>query len=721
MLPSRTLFGYLLLLSLASTPLAQSGPATEKVITAIRVQEKIEVDGELNEAAWALAQPATDFIQVEPNLGQPATEQTEVWLLYDDENLYVGAICHESEDATIVVNDLRRDFSTRDNDVFEVALDTFDDDRNGFLFGTNPEGAKFDGQFGGEGSNLNRDWDGIWYTSVRRVPQGWQLEIAIPFRTLRFRRDKEQVWGINFLRRIRRKSEDSFWSPIPRTFRIMNVAYAGALLGIHDVRQGRNLKVKPYMVTPITRLQGDDVDFKPDAGVDVKLGVSSQLTLDLTVNTDFSQVEADEEQVNLTRFSLFFPEKREFFLENASIFQFGRSSGGGRRGGGRNRDLVPFFSRRIGIDSGEIIPILAGARLTGRVGRYNVGLLSMQADSLEDLASTNFSIVRVKRDVLRRSGVGGMWINKQDTEGNYNRTFGFDGNFTFYDYLDISSSILKTDSSEIAGNDSAGQFEMEWDDNLWKMKGAFLSIDDNFNPEVGFVPRTGIRKWSGEFGYSPRPGERIPAIRAFQPSIQSDYITNQEGVLETRRTRAQFRVQFQDGSDFTLSQERRFERLEEPFEIRDGQEIEIGDYAFNEFSASYSSDRSKAISGNARLSSGGFFDGDRDAYELGVRLQPNYRLRIEGTWSHNDIMLPTGGFSTELMRSRVFYSFSTRMFLNALIQYNGSAQEIVSNIRFNFIYKPLSDFFLVYNERRSSTGEILDRALIAKVTYVFDF
>ena len=699
----RSVFGFLLVLALARTALGQAGEAAGKQINAIRTQERINIDGELNEAAWKQGGPATGFIQ-----GEPATEQTEVWVLYDDENLYVGAICHESDMSAIVVNDLRRDFSTTDTDVFEVALDTFDDDRNGYLFGTNPVGAKFDGQLG---SNFNRDWDGIWYTSVKRGPRSWQLEMAIPFRTLRFKRGEAQVWGINFLRRIRRKSEDSFWSPIPRPFRVTKVAYAGVLHGVEGVRQSRNLKVKPYLVTPITRLEGDDVDVEPDAGFDVKMGVSSQLTLDMTVNTDFSQVEADEEQVNLTRFSLFFPEKREFFLENASIFQFGRSPGrggrGGRGGGGGSRDLVPFFSRRIGISDGQIIPILAGARLTGRIGKYNLGLLSMQTDSAGEIASTNFSIVRVKRDVLRRSEVGG--------------TFGFDGNFTFFEYLDISSSILKTESSELAGDDTAGQFEIDWDDNLWKMRGSFLSIDDNFNPEVGFVPRSGMRRWSGEFGYSPWPGERIPAIRAFQPSIQSNYITNQEGGLETRATRAQFRVQFQDGSNFTVAEEGKFERLIEPFEIREGQEIEVGDYAFNEFSISYSSDRSKAISGNARVSSGGFFDGDRDAYSLGVRLQPNYRLRMEGSWSHNDIMLPTGDFSTELLRSRVFYSFNTRMFLNTLIQYNSAVQEIVTNIRFNFIYKPLSDFFLVYNERRSSTGEVLDRALIAKITYLFDF
>ncbi len=695
----------------------------DKTIQAYRTTEEIAVDGVMDEEAWREAVPASDFLQSEPEFGRPASERTEVRLLYDDDYLYVGAYCFDSEGpAGVLVNDIRRDFSTRDNDVFEIVLDTFDDDRNGFLFGTNPEGARFDGQFGSEGGNFNRDWDAIWYTRARTTEQGWQLEMAIPFKTLRFQGAETQVWGVNFLRRIRRKNEDSFWSPIPRAFRITRVSLAGTLTGIQGVRQGRNLYVKPYLVAPLTRFEGDDVDFRPEAGLDVKYGLNSQLTLDLTLNTDFSQVEADEERINLTRFSLFFPEKREFFLENSSIFQFGPGrGGGGGGGGGRAPDLVPFFSRRIGISDGELVPILGGARLSGRMGHYTLGLLTMRADEAGEIPSTHFSVVRVKRDLLRRSDVGALFVDKRDSTGLTNRTFGVDTNFRFFEYLDVSGSVLRTDTPGAEGGESAAQAQLEWDDDLYSLRIGYLTIGDDFNPEVGFVRRVGIRQTSGRFEWNPRPGERIPSIRKLGPSIRADYITDQEGQLETRQLDGGFEVQFQDGGFLRFSQEFTFERLDEPFEVRDGQFIGEGDYGFNEFSASYSSDRSKMLSGNLRYATGGFFDGERDSYRVGLQLQPGYRFSAGMTWSHNQLDLPSGGFSTDLVSSRFAYSFNTRMFLNALVQYNSASGEISSNIRFNFNYKPLNDFFLVYNERRSSSGEVLDRALIAKLTYVFSF
>ncbi len=693
----------------------------DKSIGAYRVEEKIVIDGQLDENSWEMAVPAGDFIQSEPEFGKPATELTEVRLLYDDENLYVGAFCFDSEGRKgVLVNDIRRDFNTRDSDVFEIVLDTFDDDRNGFVFGTNPEGARFDGQFGSEGGSFNRDWDAIWYTRARITERGWQLEMAIPFKTLRFQKAEAQVWGVNFLRRIRRKNEDSFWSPIPRAFRITRVSLAGSLTGIQGVRQGRNLYVKPYLVAPITRFEEDDVDFRPEAGLDVKYGLNSQLTLDLTINTDFSQVEADEERINLTRFSLFFPEKREFFLENSSIFEFGPGRRGGG-GGGRGPDLVPFFSRRIGISDGELVPILGGARLTGRIGNYTLGLLTMQADETGEVPSTNFTVLRVRRDIFRRSDVGALFVNKRDADGYQNRTIGFDTNFKFFEYLDVFGAVLQTDTPGVDQGESAVQAQVEWDDDVFRIRAGYLTIDDEFNPEVGFVRRVGIKKTTGSFEWSPRPGERIPSIRSLGPSIRADYITNQEGELETRQLDGGFEVEFQDSGFLRFSQEYNFERLDEPFEVRDDQFIAPGDYRFNEFSAFYSSDRSRLFSGNLRFSTGGFYDGDRDSYRVGMQLQPSYRFNADMTWSHDKIDLPSGDFSTDLVTSRVAYSFNTRMFLNALIQYNSASGEITSNVRYNFNYKPLSDFFLVYNERRSSSGEVLDRALIAKLTYVFSF
>jgi hypothetical protein len=362
---------------LAKPPAAPQDPGQpRKTVMAVRVESAITVDGELDEGDWALAQPATDFIQQNPQTGQPSTENTEVRLLYDDENLYVGVYCFDSAGpAGLVVNRVNRDFSGFDDDGFGILLDTFEDNRNGFIFNTNPQGAKSDSQVGSDGNSYNKDWDAIWHVKSKITEAGWQTEIAIPFKSLRFHEAESHRWGINFSRRIRRKNEETHWSPIPRPFGMSRVSEAGTLEGISGLRQGMNLQVKPYLSAPVVRLEGDDVDFKPEVGLDVKYGVSSQLTLDLTLNTDFAQVEADNQQINLTRFSLFFPEKREFFLENASIFQFGRQ-GASRRVGGRSRldsDVIAFFSRRIGISEDGPDPCFGRCSSDGKSGALHTG------------------------------------------------------------------------------------------------------------------------------------------------------------------------------------------------------------------------------------------------------------------------------------------------------------------------------------------------------------
>lgn len=707
----------------------------EKKVTAVRIDEEtIVVDGELGEQEWNLAEPARDFIQTEPRIGEPASEPTEVRLLYDRKNLYVGVYCFDSEgEKGIVVKDLRKDFFGFDGDVFQMIVDTFDDNRNGIVFSTNPKGARSDVQIGGDGTNFNRDWDGVWFVKTKITPKGWQVEVAIPFKTLRFREDENQMWGVNFARSIRRKNEQTYWSPPPRPYRIYRVSLAGTLNGITSVQQGRNFYLKPYISAPVARREKDDVDFAPDAGFDLKYGITSQLVLDLTVNTDFAQVESDEQQINLTRFSLFFPEKREFFLENSGIFQFGRSgfrgmtgggSGGGGMGGGGGggftRDLLPFFSRRIGISGGELVPILGGARVTGRAGKYTLGLLTMQSDEFKDNPSTNFSVARIRRDVFRNSEVGVLFVNKDVDGGQFNRTYGADANFTFLNYLDISSYVLKTDTPGIHDHDRAGNFRISWRDQLFDVAASHLSIQENFNPEVGFVPRRGIRNTSGEFAITPRPERRIPWVREFRPSVEVDYITNQENVLETREFDGRFSIIFRNGSYLSFSRNTTFERLPKTERILN-QDIPAGDYQFEEHSALFSSDRSRLLSGFLRVSSGTFYHGERDSYWFGGTVQPNAHFGANLSWSRNHLRFPTREFATDLVSARIGYSFTTNMFLNALIQYNSRQREVASNIRFNFIHKPLSDLFLVYNERRSSTGEVLERALIAKLTYVFDF
>lgn len=707
---------------------------------AIRISGEITVDGKLDEPEWSRAEPAKDFIQKLPATGEPATEPTEVRLLYDQDNLYVGVYCFDSAGpAGIVVNDIRKDFMTTNSDGFQIVIDTYGDNRNGFLFATNPAAGRYDMQIGADGNRGNRDWDGIWDVDTEITEDGWQLEMAIPFRTLRFRSAEQQVWGVNFERRVRRKFEDSYWSPLPPQFRLGRVSLAGSLDGIEGVHQGRNAYFKPYVKIPYLKREDDDWDFQPTIGLEVlKWAVTPQLTFDATVNTDFSQVEADDVRINLTRFSLFFPEKRDFFLENADIFAWGRTERGPR---GRP-DVLPFHSRRIGLtDDNDIVSILGGARLTGRAGKYTLGLLNMQTgafgekppeDSLDPRAdtddeedeedevtyapSTNFTVARVRRDILRQSDFGGIFINKQEVDGSYNRTYGLDTNFNFFRYLDINTYILKSDTPGLEDEDYAGNLQASWRDGFFEMQGGHLRVGDNFNPEVGFVQREGIHKTSGEFGITPRPRERIPWIRELNPSIQVDYFTNTENVLESRQIDGRFSVEFSESSRLSVSMESNFERLLEDDEIHDIV-IPAGDYNFDEVSASFRSNRSKMISIEARAGTGGFWNGDRDSYEFGLNFQPSYKLSASVELGHNDVALSGGSFTTDLVSSRVAYSFSNNMWFNALIQYNSDDREVISNLRFNWMFKPLSDLFLVYNERRTSDA-VLERAIILKLTYV---
>ena len=714
--PTSLLWGVILVCCcLTQTSLAQQ---REKKITAVYIDSPIVIDGILDEAEWSLAEPATDFIQQEPHMGEPSTERTEVRLLYDDENLYLGVYCFDSAGAEgIMVNDVSRDYRPRESDTFTMVFDTFNDRRNSFIFGTNAGGAKRDGQTAGNSERRNYDWDAVWYVKTKITELGWQAEIAIPFRSLRFRNLEEQIWGVNFGRRVRRKNEETHWSAIPRPYRTSRVSLAGELNGLSRIRQGRNLYLKPYLSTPVVRRQQDDVDFLPDAGFDLKYAVTSGLALDVTVNTDFSQVEADQQQINLTRFPLFFPEKREFFLENSTMFQVRRVGQDLRN---RGRDLIAFFSRRIGLSQGRVVPILGGGRLTGRAGPYRLGFLSIQTHDFEDNPSTNFSVARVRRDILGNSDVGGIFINKQGGR-EHNRTYGMDGHFQFFSHLEIASFFLKTDTSNLSGEDTASSIFVGWADHRYDIQGEYLSIEDNFNPEMGFVRRRGIRKSRGEFNLKLRPGERLPWMRELRPSTGIEYITNQENVVQTKNFDQMFNVDLQNGGSFRFIHRVQFERLDEPFLIRSDQSIPTGDYVFREVNINLISDRSRMFSGSLDLTTGEFFDGHKDSYGAGLLFHHNYRFRADIFWEHDEVELPSGDFSTDLVTMRFNYAFSPRMFLNSLIQYNSTLREISSNIRFNWIYQPLSDLFLVYNERRSVGGEVLERALIAKLTYLFDF
>jgi len=724
----------LCLLFLGLPLLAQeSAPQYAKTLVAVRAEADIEIDGRLEEAVWKEASPATGFLQTEPYEGRAATAETEVRVIYDASNLYIGVYCYTEDPSRIIVNDLKRDFNPNNGDSIEIILDTLADKRSGFLFVTNPAGAKYDAQLANDGRDINSDWDGVWHVESSIHSDGWSAEFAIPFETLRFSEEGGGSWGINFLRRIRHKNEIDTWILIPRRYlggprSGYLVSFSGELAGLEDMKQGRNLKVKPFAVASLRDLSSEDsVDSDIDAGLDIKYGLTSQLTLDFTLNTDFSQVEADQQQINLTRFRLFFPEKRDFFLENSGVFRFGDLPM--ERGMNRSQETHLFFSRRIGLsEEGTPIPILFGARLSGRMGAYALGFLNVQtresgSTQEEDFTpKENFTVLRVKRDLFSSSDFGFIFTNRESLGTPlHNRAVGLDANFRFFQNLTINPYWAKTQTPDRSDRDTAWKVSSQWEDNFLRLQYIYTDLEENFNPEVGFVRRTGIRSNRFRLEFHPRPKENS-IIREVVPHMRVLYVTDQENRLLTRSGHFAVSIQLQDGSSVEIAHNTEFERLLEPFDIHPPISIPTDDYPYDNWQLRYSSDSSKPISGMVRYTKGTFFDGEQRSLVTGATFRPNYKFSIALNYTHNDVDLRAGSFSTDLAILRTSYSLNTRMFLNALIQYNSEDGEVSSNLRFNFIHRPLSDLFLVYNEQRGVTGDReQDRGIFFKYTHMLEF
>jgi len=712
----------------------------DRRLPAVRAVGAIHVDGVLNEPDWSRAPVASGFIQNDPREGEAASEETEVRVLYDADTLYVGVLARDRQPDAILTSELAKDFNRQSGDDFEIALDTFHDGRNGYLFATNARGARWDAQMINEGREINENWDALWQVRTRITEEGWYAEIAIPFRTLRFGSAASQSWGVNFQRRIRRRNEDSFWAPLPRIYDLTRVSLAGTLEGLEGVRPGNDVRVKPYVLGSSGASSVAKVGADADAGLDVKFGVTSGLTWDFTVNTDFSQVEADEQQVNLTRFSLFFPEKRDFFLENSGVFQFGQGGSGllftgggtGTGGGGffppRGQDAILFFSRRIGLSGGgESIPILGGTRLTGRVGDYSVGLLTIQQRSTASSPATTFSALRLRRNVLASSDIGLLVLNKDADGPDYNRVAGADANFRFFQNLNLNAAAARTFSPAAAapgGSESMGRAGFSYRDNVWDLTAFYLRIGERFNDEMGFVPRVGIRKFESQYGMRFRPQRVSRWLREAFPHVGFMDISRLKGDLQSRLVQAHLSLAFQDGSGSELGVEPATENLVEPFVInrRRGIAIPPGRYEFNDWFVTWRTNSSAPLSFNGRADVGEFYDGYKQSVLFGTSVRLKGRLNASITESRNRIRLGAGRYTTDLITARVEYGFSTTAFVNALVQYNTDAREWSSNLRFNIIHRPLSDIYLVFNERRDiDGGGLLDRALVAKMTYMVAF
>ncbi len=692
-------------------------------LRAARTSEPIVLDGLLSEESWFQAQPATGFLQKDPQEGEPASEKTEVRILYDTRNLYIGVFCFDSNPTAIRATELRRDDSFSNDDLFEIILDTFHDRRNGYLFRINPRGTQYDATVTNEGQTTNESWDERWEVGAQITEQGWAAEIVIPFKSVRFLNQEGLVWGINFHRTIKRKNEDVFWTAHQRDFEFEEVSRAGHLEGLSDI-QGFTVRVKPYVATGVSRIveEGQQkTEHLTDIGIeDAKFMLTPQIALDLTVNPDFAQTDVDEAQVNLTRFSRFFDEKREFFQEGSGIFQFGSAGGFGRP------DLRLFHSRRIGLsEDREKIPILAGLKLTGTQGPLELGLLNMQTRRSSPTPGQNFTVARLKANVLGRSYIGAIFTRNTAGLGAVgNKAGGVDASFSFLENLNLRGFLAKTDSAPCEKATWAGQGVVEWESDRFEFLLEHLSVpsEENFNPDIGFVGREDLKQSVAGFSYRPRPG--IALVRQFEFSSSLDYLTNQEGDLETREAELEWGTDFESGDALDLSLSRTFERLVRPFRIRGGEgTVPPGDYEFNEFFMMYRAFRGRKLSGNLQFRTGGFFNGTRTGFDISPQFKPSENLSLEPGYEWNRISLPDSTFTTQEFNGDVNYSFSQKWLTRTTFLLDSQGQEYTLNFRLNYIFRPGDDFFLVYNETRTygDDGGLQNRALIMKFNYSFDF
>lgn len=725
----------LLILLLAGPALEGQAPSDlesrERPELRIRpLQGPITIDGFLDEAAWSGIEPITDLRQAEPDPGASVSERTELLLGFDAEALYIGARMFESDPEGIIGGGLERDVPgiiVEEMDAFGVAIDTFRDRRNSFIFFVNANGGVKDGQGSDDGRLRDYGWDGIVDARTRRHAWGWSMELAIPWRTLRFDPTVEDpVWGINLSRRIRRKNEVAYWAPLDRRNRIFLVSQAGSMRGMGSLPRNRNLQFKPYALAGRTEGSGLPAGTPAgewDGGADLKWGITPGVTLDLTWRTDFSQVEVDQAQVNLTRFPVFFPELRPFFLENSGTFTFGDLDGGpgGPRQGTSLRDFTFFHSRQIGLRGGSPVPLTGGARLTGRTAGTEIGLLHVRSEGSGESPAEDFSVARVRRRVGGRSDVGLILTQRLPSGGSGgtgNQAVGIDANLRLLGSLYLNSYLAG--SAEGGVRDGAARLSVGWRDPFWNVSAAVRQMGEDFRPGIGFVRRRGIREGYATLGIHHRPGgDRIAEI---SPFVEGSVTTNLRGDLESREQGAAVGISMRDRSSVQLSATRRFERLAAPFRLRSEVAVPVGDYDYGEGSVSYRSSQGKRLSFNVGISGGGFYDGTRATLSGGIRWQPDDRLILDLDGSRNDLAAQGREFRADLYSARVQYALSTVLAFNAFVQWNADADEIVTNLRANFIHAPLSDLFLLFTERRPvGGGPVIERYLTIKGTRLFVF
>jgi hypothetical protein len=725
-----------LVAAVAAAAPAMAQPKLAPTVRAYRAPQPIRVDGRLDEEIYKTTTAITGFVQQEPDEFKPATEKTDAWIFFDDDNLYISARNWETHPERRVANEMRRDTSQlRQNDSFGVLLDTFHDKRNGYIFYANAIGGLADSQVTDEGPP-NVDWNTVWDVRTANFDGGWTIEIAIPFKSLRYQPGTDQVWGVNLRRVVRWKNEWSYLAQVPRaqtTFRgLLKVSLAGNLEGLQVPSGSTNLELKPFALAGIStdNTVTPRLDNARDGriGGDVKYGITQNITADLTINTDFAQVEVDEQQVNLTRFNLFFPEKRDFFLEGLGTFAFaGRASAGLGAGSGDTPYL--FFSRRIGLDQSRVIPLVAGGRATGKAGKFTFGAINVQTgdDEAARIESANFTVLRAKRDVLRRSSIGGMFTHRTATPGRIGRNdgYGVDAALSFYQNVRVDGYLAATQTEGREGDNLSYRGLFDYFGDKYGLQAERLVVEPNFLPEIGFVRRTDMRRNFAMARYSPRP-RNVPHVRRLTTQASLNYLTNNQDRLDTREATARFETEFTNSDTFSVLYTDSFERLVRPFAIATGVTLPVGPYDFHTTRVGYIGGQQRRYSGEIVFELGSFYNGDRTSIAVNTaRLQVTPQVSLEPSFSVNWIDLVQGSFVAKVARTRATYTITPRMFVSGIAQYNSAGTSFGSNVRFRWEYRPGSELFVVYtddfntDELRPDVTSLRNRALVIKFNRLF--
>ncbi len=691
------------------------------------------IDGNvLEDDAWKLIMPIEQLTQIKPQFGVEATEKTMIKVAYTKNMFYVAVVCYHNNPQNIVVSDSRRDADLSDEDSFLFIVDTYNDQQNGFLFGTNANGMEYDAQIDNEGqgnSNANRqqggviggtniNWDASWEVKAQKGDYGWSAEFAIPLRSLRFAAGNNQTWGINFQRNISKNSETAYWASLPIGFDMKRLSLAGKMHGLLLKNPG-NLKVMPYVLTQFVNDKSVDpnqtsTDF--EAGIDVKYSITPGLTLDLSYNTDFAQVEVDDEQVNLDRFNLFFPEKRPFFLENAGQFTVGSPG-----------EVDLFFSRRIGIgDDGDLVPIIGGARLSGKVGQTNIGLLSMFTDDVSDLSidKNSFNVARVNHDFSKsRSSLGAVFINRTglgDTPDDYNHVFAADGKWGLGKKAQLTGFIAKSVTPGIDDKDLAFKLNANYNWDGWNLNAGYTEVGEGFNPEVGFLQRTAFRKPEFLIFKAWRP-KNMGNLLELRPHVSYRSYWDFDDELVTSFLHIDNHWEWKSGFEVHTGINFTTEGVQEAFELS-GVVVPVGTYHHKELQLIVMTNQNKAVSLSTSTYIGGYFGGDRIANSGTLKLRLGDKFNSSFSLNHNDIRLPNGNFTAIVSGARLSYSFTPRMFVQSLVQYNSISNITSVNARFGWLQNANNGLFVVLNivKDKDLLDGLNNQSITLKYTHRFD-